>query len=225
MTNLFLSGGGDEIQTKEIDHTFVQSINKTKPMLYIPIAMNENHIPYESCYEWVTNTFESLGVNHITMWTDLFGKSLEDLQVYSSVYIGGGNTFNLLHELRQTGFIDVLHHYIATGGIVYGGSAGAIILGKDIKTSAHMDTNEPELEKTDGLNLVDEYALWCHYHPNQDDLIYTYQKDYQQNVIALPEETGLKITEQGIRVIGSRKAYRFTREGKSVVEVSHSINN
>ncbi|QHE51488.1 Type 1 glutamine amidotransferase-like domain-containing protein [Pontibacillus sp. HMF3514] len=224
MTNLFLSGGGDEIQTKDIDQAFVQSINKHKPMLYIPIAMDEKHIPYESCYEWITNAFKSIGVNHITMWTDLCGKSLEDLQGVSSVYIGGGNTFSLLHELTQTGFIDVLSLYIAKGGIVYGGSAGAIVLGKDIRTCAHMDTNKIGLKMTEGLNLVDEYAIWCHYHPEQDELIHTYQKDYQQNVIALTEETGLKITEQGIKVIGSKKAYCFSREGKSVLEVSHYIN-
>ena len=36
---LFLSGGGDRDQTRIIDQRFAEEIDKAKPLLYIPAAM------------------------------------------------------------------------------------------------------------------------------------------------------------------------------------------
>ncbi|MBM7703632.1 peptidase E [Bacillus iocasae] len=46
------------------------------------------------------------------MWTNLESKSLSDLSQFSSIYIGGGNTFHLLNILRKTGFDELLKAYI-----------------------------------------------------------------------------------------------------------------
>lgn len=223
MSPLFLSGGGDEQQTRYLDQTFVEHIAKQKSLLYIPIAMDEGSKSYESCFNWISATLTPLGINDIKMWTDLHNKTLEDVLDFSAIYIGGGNTFNLLHDLYQASFIDVLVKYLKQGGIVYGGSAGAIIFGRDIATSSYMDTNEKNLKRTEGLNRVHGYSIWCHYNPEHDNLILKYIQEHEEAILALPEETGLMVTKQKICVIGDGVAYRFTKKGKERIEAGCMI--
>ncbi|HWO75875.1 MAG TPA: Type 1 glutamine amidotransferase-like domain-containing protein, partial [Bacillus sp. (in: firmicutes)] len=120
MGKVFLSGGGDKEQTEKIDKDFVKQINPNKPLLYIPIAM-EGAIPYEDCFEWINGVLKPMGIQNITMWTDLKNKSLEELNQFSAIYIGGGNTFSLLNDLRNSKFDELLNEYIENEGIVYGG--------------------------------------------------------------------------------------------------------
>ena len=217
MINLFLSGGGDKEQTDIIDKEFVKALDLDKPLLYIPIAM-QGEIPYEVCYKWIHSVFNPLGINVIEMWTDLEAKSLEDLKKFSSIYIGGGNTFNLLNTLRETGFDKILKEFVDNKGIVYGGSAGAIIFGRDILTSSHMDPNHTNLKTFKGFNYLDNYSVWCHYETSNDSLIKEYVNKYGVSVLALPEEAGIVINGGTHKVIGSSPAYIFRNGDKYVVE-------
>ncbi|MGM0840111.1 MAG: Type 1 glutamine amidotransferase-like domain-containing protein [Bacillota bacterium] len=217
MVNLFLSGGGDKEQTEILDKEFVSVIDLNKPLLYIPIAM-QGEIPYEDCYKWIHSVFYPLGINEIEMWTDLEAKSPEDLRKFSSIYIGGGNTFYLLNTLRATGFDEILKEYIDKKGIVYGGSAGAIIFGRDSLTASHMDPNHTNLKTFEGFNYIDNYSVWCHYETSHDDLIKQYVDKHGISVIALPDETGIVSSEVTLKVIGSSPAYIFKIRDQYVVE-------
>jgi len=46
---------------------------------------------------------------------------------YSFLFIGGGNTFKLLYDLKSSGAFVNIQGYLNNGGVVFGGSAGAII--------------------------------------------------------------------------------------------------
>ncbi|MFC4560151.1 Type 1 glutamine amidotransferase-like domain-containing protein [Virgibacillus kekensis] len=221
--NLFLSGGGNKEESETIDKEFVNRLDIEKPMLYIPIAM-KGGIPYEDCYKWATSVFEPLGISDITMWTGLNGRSQDDLQQFLAIYIGGGNTFNLLHDLRKTNFDKLLMNFITKGGAVYGGSAGAIILGTDIMTCAHMDPNEPGLVDTQGLGRVGPYSIWCHYEEENDRLIDSFIKEYRQPIIALPEATGVFVSDAFVKVIGKSSAYRFDGKTKKSVRPGESFS-
>lgn len=220
--NLFLSGGGDKEQTKVIDQTFIEQINPNKPILYIPIAL-VGAVPYEDCLKWITGIFNPMGLKNITMWTDLKNKTSNDLKQFSAIYIGGGNTFRLLKDLRHSKFDKVLMEYIKGEGVIYGGSAGAIILGANIMTCAHMDPNNVNLQDYDGFNLVSDYSIWCHYQVENDNLIRSYIENYKRSVIALPEETGIFFSNEGIKVIGTSPAYIFKNEDRKVVLPSEFI--
>jgi len=41
---LFLSGGGDGQDSFELDKKFIEAIDTSKPILYIPIAINNNRL-------------------------------------------------------------------------------------------------------------------------------------------------------------------------------------
>ena len=57
--------------------------------------MDEEDHPYDSCYEWIKEEISSIDVPSIEMvrsFEDLEKKNLDD---YSLIYIGGGNTYKL----------------------------------------------------------------------------------------------------------------------------------
>ncbi len=55
---------------------------------------------------------------------------IRDLQHFDYIYMSGGDTFYLLHQSQQTGFIDVIRDFINNKGKTYiGTSAGSIITG------------------------------------------------------------------------------------------------
>lgn len=216
MGELFLSGGGDAKQTCLIDAHFVGSIRKDKPLLYIPIAMNA--LRFDDCFTWIQSVFNSLGIQDIIMWTDVKNKSMKDLQQFSAVYIGGGNTFRLLKAFIDANFTEVIKEYVEAGGIVYGGSAGAIIFGENIMTCSHMDKNDVHLHTYTGLQFVNGYAVWCHYNEGNDPFIQNYMEQYTTPVICLPEETAIIVNDMGIKVIGSKPVYVFQDDRKSIFQ-------
>lgn len=223
MGTLFLSGGGDRKNTEKFDEEFRRQIGQAKPLLYIPIAM-DGAISYTDCLQWMRDVFNPLGIHEIVMWTDLHRKSVADLQQFSAVYIGGGNTFHLLNEMRDSGFDKVLEEYINGNGVVYGGSAGAIILGSNIMTSAHLDENRVGVQDFSGLDVLDGLAVWCHYESGNDEMIRSYIRDFETPVIALPEENGAYFQDGYIKVTGSKSAYLFIGEDKVELQPGEEFN-
>ena len=164
---LLLSGGGDPEQVKELDNFFAKEVGNGK-VLYIPVAMEK--IPYDDCFKWFKSTYAEYGIVNIEMCKKK--KKKIKLDDYSAIFIGGGNTFKLINEMRKTGFDKKIIDYIKNDGLVYGGSAGAIIFGESIDT---------------GLNIIDGYKIWCHYNiKDESDL-----KKVKGKIIVLYEESGL----------------------------------
>jgi dipeptidase E len=215
MSILFAAGGGSEEDSKLLDQQFINKAGYQKRMIYIPNATKEKN--YESYFNWVKSVFAAFNFTNIDMWTDLSNKEFNDLLGYSSIFIGGGNTFKLLYEIRRTGFDKLLSKYIDHGGIVYGGSAGAIILGKNILTCSHLDPNNVNLETFEGLNKFSGYAIWCHYESNNDEMIYKFVQEYKTNVIAIPEKSGVALIDDEIKVFGTENCYIFNDFNKTMI--------
>lgn len=217
MAKLFLSGGGHANKTKKLDKLFEKSMPKNKRLLYIPVAMPKEYLSYSECFDWIVKVYPNLGYKMIDVWADLNNRKWEMLLQYGAVYFGGGNTFYLLQHLRKSSFDKFLLKYVKHGGIVYGGSAGAIILGHDIKTASFgsdADENKVKLKELKGFNIVNGYSIQCHYTQNDDKEIFEYVKDNKVNVIGLPDETGLYVNGKIIQVIGDSNAVVFTNDSK-----------
>lgn len=225
MAHVFLSGGGNEKQSEKLDREFVKYMPHDKRMLYIPIA-SRGRRKFEDCFIWIKNTFSKFDFNEIDMWTDLSGKSYAELSGYGAVYIGGGNTFSLLQEFRKSGFDKLLLKFHNNNGIIYGGSAGAIFLGKDIEVAyfgGDSDENIAAITNFNGLNLVRNYAITCHYRKRDDKRIFDYAKKHGIEVVALREEVGLHVFENKIRVIGSVNAILFDENKKTRLDVDSTF--
>ena len=211
-----LGGGGGASDSRLLDEVFAAWIGSQGRLLYLPCALRGIR-SFESCLEWITATFAPLKITEITMWTDLSEHQVSELDQFDAVYIGGGNTFALMAELRKSGFEHHLREYVRRNKAVYGGSAGAAVLGRDIRTVSYLDCNEVGLLETTGLDLAMGHAIWVHYQPQDDSLIDAFVRQYQQPVIALSERSGLVIEQDVMRSVGFEPAFQFDGQRKSEV--------
>lgn len=194
---LILTGGGSPDTVRPIDVYFSDSIDRGKPVLYIPVAMEAHVYTYEQCLDWFRTTYADYGITNVEMCTDL--RSLRLSGQYAAVFIGGGNTFKLLHEIRQSGFAGQLKPYLQSGGTLYGGSAGAIICGKTIEPAACMDENHLGLRDLSALNLLQEHDVFCHYDPAVHD---PFIRELKKPLYALYEASGLVLEGNAVRSVG-----------------------
>ena len=125
---LVLNGGGCDIQVESARRLLNSLIDHNKKILYIPFAWPDK--TYNGCLEFMTgelSDIDKIGIDMVKTIEDLMSKNFND---YACLYIGGGNTYQLLHMLKTSGAFDKIKKYLLEdNGIVYGGSAGAIIFG------------------------------------------------------------------------------------------------
>lgn len=200
MGKLFLSGGGDEKQTFKLDSIFLKNIQS---ILYIPVAWPTDD--FERCLIWFSNMISLHKKMKITMLADLNRKV--NLNGFDAVYIGGGNTFKLLKKVKESGFDKKLVEYYKNEGIIYGGSAGAIILGKDISTALlckDKDANLVGLKNLNGLNLIYDMDVQCHFESGQIKEHQQHIRKTGRNIIAIPEESALLIENNNCKAIGEK---------------------
>ncbi len=213
---LFLSGGS--MEPFILDKMFVDAIDKTKPLLYIPIAMDPKEHSAEECFVWMKNYFSKFNFSNIVMTTDLRKISEKDLDKFGGVYIGGGNTPFLLKELKDSGFYEHLKTLIEKDVPLAGGSAGAIIFAKTIVPSLSTDENGVKLKIFDSLDKLQGWDLDAHYEISMDADIRRYMKEYNlKKVIALPERCGLFVEGKKMKIIGELSAWIFDSKGKKEI--------
>jgi dipeptidase E len=130
------------------------------------------------------------------------------------MFIGGGNTFRLLRGLKTSGAFDRIKSFTERDGVVFGGSAGAIIFGKDLSACTLDDANDTDFRDTSGFDVLGGISLLCHYtnrteeqdSRSTDHLI---RLSARTPSIALPEEDTIFINGDSADVIGTRPYYRF----------------
>lgn len=209
--HIFLAGGGSAEDSRLLDERFVNIIDHTKPLVYIPNAMKSR--PYKSCLEWFRSVMTPLGVTNIEMWDDL--QVRYPVTSIAGIYIGGGDTAKLLKELRVSSFSDYLLEVADTGVPLYGGSAGAIILGEDIRTA-------PEAKSFDdsdatGLKIVPGYSMVCHYNVSEETVVRQLAQRFGHSILAIPEKAGGHLSDSVLTNYGTEPISIF--QGSEVVHL------
>lgn len=212
MMKLLLSGGGNPEETIELDQFFVD-LFRDKKILFIPIAKT-TRTPKE-CYDWVERIFKGKGFSgEMVLIYNLNEVGYDNIKEYDAIYIGGGNTFHLLKEIKSSGFDKLLKKYIMEKGFIYGVSAGAMIFCKDIGYAKEIgDINEDMIKDSSALNFFKDTYILPHYNSTQDNKINKLIKKEKIQIIALPEGSGIYIDNKKIYVKSGR-AYLFTKEKK-----------
>ncbi|MBD5093292.1 MAG: type 1 glutamine amidotransferase-like domain-containing protein [Subdoligranulum sp.] len=209
---VFLCGGGAGTQTMEAYKRLNEVIDHSKPCLYVPLAMEQRK--YAGCYEWIKEELKNVDIPYIEMVNSADELAAKNMSDFSVIFIGGGNTFKLLHDLKTSGAFEKIEEYLDGDGLVFGGSAGAIIFGKDLEACRLDDANEVNLRDTNGFDVLNGTSILCHY-TNQ-----TAEKDEEnrrslleiskyRKVVALPEEVTLFLNGENIEVIGNRPYFYF----------------
>lgn len=91
---------------------------------------------------------------------------------YDYIYVIGGNTFKLLHDLKNCGYDEVLRNSIIEGATYIGSSAGAHLISKDVSHIQQHDENNYGIDDFSGLGILDA-RLICHF---DNDRYYDYYK-------------------------------------------------
>jgi dipeptidase E len=209
---IYLSGGGNEKQSFLLDKFFFDTLSKNGRFLYIPIALR-GHKPYFTAHLWMKS------ITELHKRTDVQFETMDDpskykhntLKEFSGIYIGGGNTWSLIQELKDSKFSDILIQYLQAGGQVYGGSAGAIIMGRRIDT--HDDENKINLKDTSGFNLLNNFSVACHFKNEQSDRFKAWAINNSLPIICLPEETGLIIEKSVALCVGTQPCVIYSADG------------
>lgn len=220
---LILCGGGSGVQNTLANQKLNEIIDHTRPILYIPLAMDENDHPYDSCYKWIQAELANVDTPSIEMVRTFDELASKDLQHYSALFIGGGNTYKLLLGLKQSGSFDNIRDYINNDGIVIGGSAGAVIFGHDINIIASMDSNDVNLTDTRGFDVLSGISIFPHYTNKKSKLTDDENKERLNKftnsiinfsklvgrVIAIPEEDAIYVNNDSIELLGTRPYFTF----------------
>lgn len=201
----FLCGGGSGEQVKSFFDIYLDNVNDTSLILYIPLAMEKGK--YLECKKWFLNETKSYNIKFKMIE---YNKDLNNIDVndFTHIFIGGGNTYKLLKELKDTTFFEKLKNY---RGKIWGGSAGAIIFGKDINSCKLEDSNNINLQNTTGYNTVNNYSILCHLNKESYMKNEKYLKEYSKKfkTIYLPEDSVIHIKNNKAKVLGNQKYIVF----------------
>lgn len=209
---IFLNGGGDGIQTAEARKRFNEIIDHSKPLLYIPLAMESDM--YDSCFNWISGEMSDVDIPAIEMVRSSEKLAAKNYSDYCALFFGGGNTFKLLSDLKTSGAFEKIQEHIKNDGVIFGGSAGAIIFGESLEACKLNDDNNVALKNISGFDVLGGISLLCHYtngtrEKDNDTKEYLLKLSKLMKTIALPEEDTIIINGNSIEVIGMKPYYYF----------------
>ena len=221
-----MTGGGESENFTEIDLLFqAKMVDKAPNLLFIPLACEKSL--WNASLERIKTVFTSIDFNNIEMCINLDKLTWDYLKNFEAIYFDGGNTFQLMSEIRHTHTYELLHRFLNNGGIINGDSAGAIVLGSHLET-AHFgdngDENTSNIKSYQGLNLLGQYAIHCHYEESEDTEIKLFAKEYGFPIIALHENSAIYIENGTLKVIGQNKVRLFKNNETIDFEPGHEVS-
>lgn len=197
MSKIFLSGGGSKEYSASLDRQFVGHLKTGKILIYVPVAMDEER--HQKCLEWFESIFKPLHCDKIAMLTDL--NCPLPLNNISGIYMGGGHTGRLLDKIISAGFDKYLYTAATKGIPIYGGSAGAIVLGDTIITAPKEEHSDSRFV---GMQMLNGYSVVCHHDSEDYTDIKNLAKVIDCPLLVLSKYSGAVIIDGGITTIGSR---------------------
>ena len=207
---LIMTGGGESEHFEKIDQLFINQLGENPALLFIPLAGKKS--TWKNGLERIQSVFSTIHFQNIEMCIDLTQLDWDYLNQFSAIYFDGGNTFNLMEQIRETHTFELLHRFLHNGKIINGDSAGAIVLGSHLET-AHFgengDTNRTSITSYQGLNLIGKWAIHCHYEESEDQEIKTFSETYGFPIIALHETSSIFIEGSRLKVVGPEKIKVF----------------
>lgn len=204
---IFLCGGGSGRKVEKVFDIYLNNTNDRKNVLYIPLA--EEKEKYLDCKRWFENEIKKYNTKFkmIELSKELNNINLNN---FTHIFIGGGNTYKLLKELQDTTFFENLKSY---QGKIWGSSAGAIIFGKDINSCRLEDANKVNIHKTAGYNVINDCSILCHLNNENYIKNERYLKEYSKKfkTMYLPEEDIIHIKENKVEILGAETYIIFDK--------------
>lgn len=202
---------GTKIETLNIDREIVRLSNKKHPkVLFLPTASGDS----ESYYGVVKNYFgKKLGCSTDVLYLTKHPLTIAEIskKIFSAdiIYVGGGNTLQMMQLWRKTGTDKILKKAYEKGIILSGVSAGAICWfsfgNSDSLYFSNKNTNIP-LIKVKGLALIK--GLACPHYNFEKERKASLKKMLRKSGgigIALDNCSALEIIDNTYRILNSKK--------------------
>ena len=172
-------------------------------------------IPTAGNVEMDTSYLESSRQQLADLGLQLFDVDLErddiaKIEEAEIIFVGGGNTYYLLHWMRKSGFADRIASWLEAGKIYVGESAGSIVAGPDISLAGWRpldDVNGVQLTDLRGLTLT-QIAVSPHYHPEikeHVELLAKQKQTFAHPVYGLTDSQAVAIDGPLIHIVGPGK--------------------
>jgi dipeptidase E len=197
---VFLGGGGSEVEERPVWIKFLQTLAGPR-VLYVPQALGTDPHVLGEAEEWFR---EALRCQHpdrrveISVSRDL---SAVDLSAFDGVFFGGGDARVLRAAIARAGMEHAIYAFSRGGKPLYGGSAGAIVLGRLIDRSTAHVSNAPSTSMR-GLNLLGGLSCFCHYQPADEQQVLAYAAARHATVLALSEDGGAVFDGECLEALG-----------------------
>lgn len=213
LSNSKNEGGGVLAHAGEWIRDFLGGVST---VLFVPYASVR---PWDAYEEYVRAPFEEFGyrVESAHRAADPAAAAARA----EAVYVGGGNTFQLLRALYDTGLVHALRERVRAGMPYVGASAGTNVVCPTIKTTNDMPIIEPPT--LDALGLVPfqinphytDARLEGHMGETRDDRLAEFLiVNPGVRVVGLREGTALRVEGDDVRLLGDATARAFLGEGR-----------
>jgi len=134
----------------------------------------------------------------------------EEETLFSSdgIFLGGGNTFYLLHSLKERRLLNKFRAFVKRGGVLIGLSAGSIVLTPNVMTaqvpSFEADDNDIGLINLKALDLV-PFEFSPHYRQSRkvDQELLVHSQRVKRPIYACADGEGIVVRNGNIHFVGS----------------------
>ena len=207
MAKLFLTSSG--LSNQKITNEFLELFDK-KPreikILFVPTASRTEE---ERVYvDKSKNQLLDVGIlseNIKTLEID-HQISMKEVEDFDVLYVCGGNTFYLLHQIKKYNFDQIIKQFLKTGKVYFGVSAGSYIVCPTIEMALwkNPDKNDVNLIDLTALGLV-PFLMTVHYEQKYADSIKKSIMNSMFPVRILTDEQALVIKDDVVKLIGEGK--------------------
>jgi dipeptidase E len=196
-----------------------EALGSSKRVLFVPFALYDR----EAYAAQARKRFEPMGYALDSVHEVPDAKNA--INRAEAIFIGGGNTFRLLHSLYQADLLLPIRTRVKEGMLYIGSSAGAVVAAPTIKTTNDMPIVQPP--SFDSLALI-SFQINAHYldpDPNSTHMgetrevrINQFLEENETPVVGLREGCMVRV-ERGFHLLKGKTNARIFRRGFAPVEV------
>lgn len=187
-------------------------------ILFVPYA-RPSGINHEDYTTMMVKTFSAIGKT--VKGIHEFDNPIEAVKTAKGIFVGGGNTFVLVHQLYKNGLVETIRGVVNHGTPYLGTSAGSNICGLTMGTTNDMPIVYPPSFKTFGFvpfninpHYLDPDPNSKHMGETRETRIGEFHKFNTQPVVGLREGSWLEVKEDSVILRGNLTARIFEYEKK-----------
>jgi dipeptidase E len=204
----------------ELEVFFNSESKKIKEIIFIPYA-RPSGLTYVAYTNIAKKAFKTIGIE--VKGIHEFDNPVRAINQAKGVFVGGGNTFELVNQLYKTNLMTVIKTAVENGLYYLGTSAGSNICGLTMQTTNDMPIVYPPSFKTLGLidfninpHYLDPNPNSTHKGETRETRINEYHIFNDTPVLGLREGSWLHVVGNEITLKGKLKARLFRQNQKPV---------